>query len=516
MESYNHSANRKRKLSKSKQQQEDLKRKTNKSNGCFGRCYTRKKHENIPIEKEKILEESNADKIRNEQVVPMPYLTRSPLYNETTFCLKTTESFYDPCIECTVQYGPDIYENLPRNFQSINKELNDSNKSISMEQFDIFPNEIKNNVNSFVNNIIGDGVDRISEIIRTNTSDQYKGKEFIIDNKLSTHSGHQYLGLVFEKQKLKKTSQTSHRSSVDLPGNDRSLPSNILGYDWNLATNFDQESSSRNQEPYNWDYQWPSSSVNSTSKIHLIDNCINNTKIFPSDNSSINSSYSITSVLVSNKPQNSNISLNISHQQKSSSNLSQENNLVPTINSSHVQLSRTIVNEIDTKQSENITSINTEDQTIPTKVNNTVASVHSTYDDIMNIWRYLFERFLNFMLPSTHNTTDENINLSSSIITSNTHSWSTLTSVETQNMNQSDNIGPWWGRRDVDDQTPATFIFTNEPLSTWYSIGMIAHNRQMDTSIKNRLCYSKYCSYPKTCHCCSTSSINLNNRSSSS
>ncbi|CAF4338982.1 unnamed protein product, partial [Adineta steineri] len=175
-------------------------------------------------------EESNADKIRNEQVVSMPYLTRSPLYNETTFCLKTTESFYDPCIECTVQYGPDIYENLPRNFQSINKELNDSNKSISMEQFDIFPNEIKNYVNSFVNNIIGDGVDRISEIIRTNTSDQYKGKEFIIDNKLSTHSGHQYSGLVFEKQKLKKTSQTSHRSSVDLPGNDRSLPSNILGY----------------------------------------------------------------------------------------------------------------------------------------------------------------------------------------------------------------------------------------------------------------------------------------------
>ncbi|CAF4340810.1 unnamed protein product, partial [Adineta steineri] len=158
-----------------------------------------------------------------------------------------------------------------------------------------------------------------------------------------------------EKQKLKKTSQTSHRSSVDLPVNDASLRSNVLGYDWNLATNFDQENSSRNQEPYNWDYQWPSSSVGSTSKIHLIDNCINNTKIFPADNSSINSSYSIASVLVSNKPQNSNISLNISHQQKSSPNLSQKNNPPPTINSSHVQLSRTIVNEIGTKQSENIT-----------------------------------------------------------------------------------------------------------------------------------------------------------------
>lgn len=116
------------------------------------------------------------------------------------------------------------------------------------------------------------------------------------------------------------------------------------------------------------------------------------------------------------------------------------------------------------------------------------------------------------MLPSIHNT-DHNINLSPSIITSNTHSWSTLIPTETLNMIQSDNIGPWWGRRDAYDQTPATFIFANESLSASYSIETITSNKQMCISIENRPCCFKYYSYPNTCQCCCSSSITINNSS---
>jgi hypothetical protein len=79
-------------------------------------------------------------------------------------------------------------------------------------------NPLKNNVNSFVNNIIGDGVDRVSEMISTTATDRNRQKEFKIDNKLSTNSQqnefnrkpfdleqikqHQYSGLVFEKQSI--------------------------------------------------------------------------------------------------------------------------------------------------------------------------------------------------------------------------------------------------------------------------------------------------------------------------
>jgi hypothetical protein len=109
------------------------------------------------------------------------------------------------------------------------------------------------------------------------------------------------------------------------------------------------------------------------------------------------------------------------------------------------------------------------------------------------------------MFPST-SSTDNNINLSSSTITPNTHSWSTLIPIETLNMTQSDNIGPWWGRRDAYDYTPATFIFANEPLSTSYSMETITDNHQMCISIENRPYCCKYYSCPNTCHCCCNSS----------
>jgi hypothetical protein len=133
----------------------------------------------------------------------------------------------------------------------------------------------------------------------------------------------------------------------------------------------------------------------------------------------------------------------------------------------------------------------------------------------MNSWRHLLERLLSFMLPSIRNT-DHHINLSPSIITSNTRSWSTLIPTETLNMIQSDNIGPWWGRRNTDDRIPATFIFANESLSVSYSLEPITNNIQMCIPIENRPCCFKYYSYPNTCHGYCSSSITINNSLSSS
>lgn len=134
----------------------------------------------------------------------------------------------------------------------------------------------------------------------------------------------------------------------------------------------------------------------------------------------------------------------------------------------------------------------------------------------MNSWRPLLERIIRFMSPSIPNT-DHNINnLSPSIMTSNTRSWSTFVPTETLNMTQSDNIGPWWGRRDVYDQTPAIFIFTNESSSTIHSTETITNNTQMCFFIENKPYCLKYSSYPNTHHCCYKSSITINNNSSSS
>jgi hypothetical protein len=130
----------------------------------------------------------------------------------------------------------------------------------------------------------------------------------------------------------------------------------------------------------------------------------------------------------------------------------------------------------------------------------------------MNSWRHLLERLLSFMLPPIHNT-DNNITSSSS---PNTHSWSTIISTETVNMNQSDIIGPWWGRRDAYDSTPATFIFANESLRTWCSIETITRNKQMCISAENRPLSTEYYSCPHTCCCHCDSTITINNSSLSS
>ncbi len=137
-----HNVNKKRKLSQSKEYEGDFKRKTianEKSTSCFGRCCSRKKHHStsikkIPLEKENInhqlkqilpIQSTSMEKVSN---IPMRQLTQSPLYNESIFCPKTLELYEDPCIECKVQYGPDIWENIPEKIQHSRKQLYDNNK----------------------------------------------------------------------------------------------------------------------------------------------------------------------------------------------------------------------------------------------------------------------------------------------------------------------------------------------------------------------------------------------------
>ncbi|CAF3328412.1 unnamed protein product [Rotaria sp. Silwood1] len=789
MDLYKHHTNKKRKLDKSKKNEKNLKKKDNKnenSTSWFGPCCTRRKHHVTSIKNDKTLETSmNKISLENKKIdiqlksnlpiqslsndkvsnIQMTYFKRSPLYNESTFCQKAFESFDDSCIKCTVQYGPDLYEDIHRNFQNLKNQLCDNNKSMSIDGFVTFSdkkindddlnscstkekslnktiNPLKINVNSFINDIIGDGVDRVSQIIKMMSTHCNKQNDLKIDKKLSTNiennfqlnesnkksfyhekriqsddnirqHQYQYQGLVFKKQNVKTISPMYHHSSIELSLDNTSTKTTADDYYWDLTsnkTNIDQEkvldkkNSSQNQEPYNWndqEYPWPSSFALSQED-HLIDSLhdqsnqiiINDEDKALSDDDDDDCSYTIASVLPSNKTkkaqlnkndvQNSNTSLdipnhqdafstyelhentdrilyhenknkynlektypdefedqnliNMNQQQTSIPNLVENNNLLSTINSTHssevnqdkirrinsLKLTK-INNQIsmssiqndrsfskrnisnlheqqslfeDTKlqsssqidqqyefaqpndrssarsisdlyeqitpakkqkliDSDSIntvysipvsthssvllkaitdkhnktnvqssrttlteecpsTSSNTEDKQHNNKIIlDTKDQTRSTYDDIINSWRRLLERLLGFILPSIHNT-NNNINLSSSIISSDMHSWSTLIPTETYNMTQSDNNGPWWSRRDVYDRTPATFIFANEPLNTTYSIKTITSNKQMCISIENRSCYSKYYSYPYICHCCCSSSITINNSSSSS
>ncbi|CAF2511679.1 unnamed protein product [Rotaria sp. Silwood2] len=815
MDLYKHHANKKRKLSKSKEHEKDLKRKDNKNNdkstSWFGQCCSSRKHNTTPIKNDKIFETSmkkipleheniniqlkpnlSIQSTSNEKVsnIQMTYVKRSSSYNEFTLCQKAFESYNDVCIECTVQYGPDSWEDIHESFQNSNRQLYDNNKSISIEELVTFLdkkindddlnrfstkekfinktlNPVKINVNSFINDIIGDGVDRVSDIITMMSTHRNKQNELRIDKKLLTNTEnnvqlnesnktlfdyenriqnldsikprqYQYSGLVFEKQNLKTMSPLYYHSSIELSLDNTSSTITPDDNYWDLSsnkTNIDQEkvlnkkNSSQNQEPYNWndqEYPW-SSSFDLSRRDHLVDNflhdqskqtVINDEDNFLWDNDNDDDcSYTIASVLQSNKTkkaqsytndvQNSNPSFDILNQQETLStyesrenadriidfenkneynsekiysdefkdqnlttgnqqqtsitNLVANNNLLLIINSTHssevirdkiprinslrlmtinndvsissihndgsfskknisnlhkqqslspidqeyafiqqndrvsgssvsdlfkqihttkkqksidldsintaysipvsvhssvlletvedqynkhnVQSLRTTLSEdchsissnTKKKQQKNITIIDTKDETLSTsikcfqldsidkqekqllntEINSNINQSRSTYDDIINSWRRLLERLLGFILPYIR-ITDNNMNLSSSILSSDTHSWSTLIPRETINMTQSDNIGPWWGRRDTYDQTPATFIFANEPLNTSYSIETIVSNKQMCMSIENRQCYSKYYSYPNICHCCCSSSITINNSSSSS
>ncbi|UJR25804.1 hypothetical protein I4U23_007154 [Adineta vaga] len=548
MEFFNQNANRKRKLSQSKEQEESLKRKDTKSVGCFGRCCSRK-DQNIPSEqKEKIPLKND---FINQQLrtvsgvgnkissIPITHLSRSPLYNESKFCQKTLESYHDPCIEWAVQNEPDVWENIPKNTQNSSEQLRDTNMMASIEKVDAFlkqkinstkldnslPNKslhcIENQVNSFINDIIGDGVDRMAQIL---TKVYYNNKQtkINIEDTPSTNSAIIRQENDSNNRLLDSTEQSKYRYDSLV----------FQKQNWDIESNMTK---SQNQEPYNWDlqeYSWPS--IHEQSQKNSLLNgqtdeseqkMTDHDNILLSDDDTNKSTYSIVSSLPSNQKnqvfvvKKSSLSLNHSFQHKpiSTEVFNQD------ISELHDRFSSTSINELlehmtHGKQQKSFdldsistaysipisirpsvlpeiindrnhcqpsqTSINKKHHSIPAKQ---ISSIF-TYDEILSSWRYYLERYLSFILPSNQTTTKHDIDLSSSIITSHSHSWSTATCTD---VIQSDNIGPWWGRRDVDDHTPATFIFANEPLSTWYSLEINPDCKQMCTSMHNQSCCSQ-------------------------
>lgn len=106
MDLFNQNENHKRKLSQSIEREQNWKIENEQSVGCFSRCCKRKKRQIISDQNEK----------RKKISIPMPHLTRSPFFTETTFCQLDD----DPCLQCDVQYGPDIWENTPKCSHKVN------------------------------------------------------------------------------------------------------------------------------------------------------------------------------------------------------------------------------------------------------------------------------------------------------------------------------------------------------------------------------------------------------------
>ena len=172
------------------------------------------------------------------------------------------------------------------------------------------------------------------------------------------------------------------------------------------------------------------------------------------------------------------------------------------LSSSHVQL-----HQIDTQENQPFNEIRStyDDMSVHKSIVLDGIQYSMTFHFRTNFWRHLLERFFHFMLPITQNT-DHNLDFSHSTITSNTQSWSTMIPSSTLHTTQSDSIGPWWSRRDVYDQSPATFIFANESLRISHSIESITSSQQMCISIDNMPCYFNCYSYSNRCHCCCSSS----------
>ena len=201
MDSYNRNGNKKRKFSQTNEDQENTRRKSfrnDQSVGCFGRCCKRKKQEIVPINREKIPSENQKTSIEN---VSTKRLTRSPLFNEYVFCRDVSEVYDDPCVKCTVQIGPDSWENIPRKPLQINKKVVSSIEqgktndmaSLSRKENpdDKKLNTLKNNGKSCISDTRLNGVDRMSDTLRL---------------KSIQHSREQKLETDYQLQNLKKNS----------------------------------------------------------------------------------------------------------------------------------------------------------------------------------------------------------------------------------------------------------------------------------------------------------------------
>ncbi|CAM4881835.1 unnamed protein product [Rotaria socialis] len=418
MDSSKHHANKKRPRSASNEYGENSK-KTHKLSGWFVGCCTQRKHhirssKNESIEKVSLVNENknlqlkcniSQQSTRIEEIsnVHIVHLKQSPLYRESRFCQTPFESYEDSCINCTVQYGPNLSEDIHEYYHQLNQQLNnDNNKSMPIEEVEVSASNslqqeksIDQAVNSFINNIIGDGIDRLFNIITMASTYRSKQNDFRIDNKtkesLDIIEQNQYSELVFEKQNLKIAPTMNHQSSAELSLDDFSPNLNPDVYPWNITVSethrnqqkeLDKKSSLENQEPYNWDDQKYScsSAFDLYEKDHLVDKSVHDPSKHMLDNAQdksisdedddTNLSYSVASVLPSHKtmkPQShtnhlQNSSLNIINSKKFFSTSDQENedqhitsynNLLLKKNSN--DLSELVLNKIQKINSSNLT-----------------------------------------------------------------------------------------------------------------------------------------------------------------
>ena len=106
------------------------------------------------------------------------------------------------------------------------------------------------------------------------------------------------------------------------------------------------------------------------------------------------------------------------------------------------------------------------------RVNRVQRSVNVFMSDFRaNSWRQLLTRILDYLLPSAH-PNDRSVD----------PSWSTVRPSETLALTSSDDIEPWWDRRDATDHTPATYLFVNEPLTICCSMPRSMRSERSCTS----------------------------------
>ncbi|CAF0856352.1 unnamed protein product [Adineta ricciae] len=474
MDLYNHNATKKRKLNQPNAHEDESKRKTSKSTGCFGRCCSRKRQDTPFETKEKPVKQVNnkvalatenghlpvqtsagaGDKESSTQVT---HLSQSPLEYKSGTNLNDLDNSNTKL----------FYENQ---YASIEQADTATKEKTTNGTLDESFNPFQNTVNSFVNDIIGDGIGQLSELLAATNA--YVNT--LIMNSASAREDNE---LAFQKQDMElSTDQTLAQPISD-------------NYDWNIEsnkTNFDQDNlsigdkSSQNQEPYHWEDQYYSWSHRSE-------------QTFLSDNDIINSTYSVGTRLPSNQKANvqSQIadiekettglltmsSTSVSELFKHMTRIRQEKELdldsISTAYSVPISMRHSILSEVS----------NVPSQTQPMLAKHATNRLLSIFNsnDIMRFWQSFLERLSNFLLPSSHNMTNDDVNF-------NKYSWTTLTCTD---IISSDEFGPRWSRRDIDDRSPATFVFVNDPLSTWYSLETCPSNKQRCTSIHYRPCCPK-------------------------
>ncbi|CAF1064433.1 unnamed protein product [Adineta ricciae] len=490
MDLYNHNATKKRKPNQANAHEDESKRKTSKSTGCFGRCCSRKRQDTPFETKEKPIERVNNKVPLATENAHQPVQTSAGAGDKES-SIQVTHLSQSP-----LEHKSDTN---PNDLDNSNTKLFFENQYISTEQADTAAEEkttngrlgepfdpFQNTVDSFVNDIIGDGVGRLSELLTTTNA---------CENPLSMNSAsaRENNEIAFQKQGncvfFVYTKYMLFVPDMEL-STDQTLAQPISdNYDWNIEsnkTNFDQDNfsigdkSSQNQEPYHWedqDYSWSHRSK----------------QTFLSDNDVINSTYSVGTRLPSS--QKPNVQSPIANIEKETTDLLTMSSTSVSELFTHMtrmrQGNQLDLDSISTAYSVPISMrhsvlpevINVPSQTQPNLTKHATNRLPSIFNsnDIIHALQSFIERLSNFLSPSSHDMTDDDVDF-------NKYSWATLTCTD---IISSDDFGPRWSRRDIDDRSPATFVFVNDPLSTWYSLETCPSNKQRYTSIHYRPCCPK-------------------------